>query len=164
MTIVSSCRSRLAPVAGGPAFARSVQSAETAAAPANPPPATRSRAHHRCPRNTPPAAPESKPQGVAMVVPVAHDRSAHIIPPQTRRTWRPPVDRSTAYRKMSGRHRQLRVRNPDVFLFLPATPLAHRHARILRTIPVDHTISCFMYPDLQRGLLDLGACHSEKSS
>src|ERR1700676_4675878 len=29
---------------------------------------------------------------------------------------------------MSRRHRQLRVRDPDVFLFLPATPLAHRHA------------------------------------
>src|ERR1700719_729988 len=46
---------------------------------------------------------------------------------------------------MSRRHRQLRVRDPDVFLFPPATPLAHRHARILRTIPVDHTISRFRY-------------------
>src|SRR4029077_20157859 len=56
---------------------------------------------------------------------------------------------------MSRRHRQLRVRNPDVFLLLPATPLAHRHARILRTLPVDHTISCFRYPDLHHGLLGM---------
>jgi transposase len=33
------------------------------------------------------------------------------------------------------------------------TPLAHRHARILRTIPVDHTIFCFRYPDLHHRLL-----------
>src|SRR5215471_12809860 len=38
---------------------------------------------------------------------------------------------------MARRHRQLRVRDPDVFLLLPTTPLAHRHTRILRTIPVD---------------------------
>src|SRR4029077_2435572 len=63
---------------------------------------------------------------------------------------------------MSRRHRQLRVRDPDVFLFLPATPLAHRHARILRTTPVDHTISCFGYPDLHRGLLDLGRVPQRK--
>src|SRR6266849_9959699 len=56
---------------------------------------------------------------------------------------------------MSRRHRQLRVRDPDVFLFLPATPLAHRHARILRTIPVDHTIFCFRYPDFHHGLLGM---------
>src|SRR5260370_17661539 len=54
---------------------------------------------------------------------------------------------------MSRRHRQLRVRDPNVFLLLLATPLAHRHARILRTIPVDHTIFCFRYPDLHHGLL-----------
>src|ERR1700730_12818776 len=63
---------------------------------------------------------------------------------------------------MSRRHRQLRVRDPDVFLFPPATPLAHRHAGILRTIPVDHTISCFRYPDLHRGLLDLGGVPQRK--
>ncbi len=34
-----------------------------------------------------------------------------------------------------------------------ATPLAHRHARILRTLPVDHTIFCFRYPDFHHGLL-----------
>ena len=56
---------------------------------------------------------------------------------------------------MPRRHRQLRVRDPDVFLLLPATPLAHRHARILRTIPVDHTIFCFRYPDLHHGLIGL---------
>src|SRR5882672_4131901 len=49
---------------------------------------------------------------------------------------------------MSWRHCQLRVRDPDVFLLLPATPLAHRHAHILRTIPVDHTIFCFTVPRL----------------
>src|SRR4029077_10159567 len=38
-------------------------------------------------------------QAVATVVPVAHDRSAHIIPPQTRRNRHPLVTRSTAYRK-----------------------------------------------------------------
>jgi hypothetical protein len=54
---------------------------------------------------------------------------------------------------MSRRHRQLRVRDPDIFLLLPTTPLAHRHARILRTLPVDHTIFCFKYPDLHHGLL-----------
>jgi hypothetical protein len=54
---------------------------------------------------------------------------------------------------MPRRHRQLRVRDPDVFLLLPATPLAHRHARILRTIPVDLTIFSFRYPDLHHGLL-----------
>src|ERR1700758_4565147 len=54
---------------------------------------------------------------------------------------------------MSRRHRQLRVRDPDAFLLLSTTPLAHRHARILRTIPVDHTIICFTYPDLHHGLL-----------
>src|ERR1700751_914097 len=54
---------------------------------------------------------------------------------------------------MARRHRQLRVRNPDVLLLLPATPLAHRHPRILRTLPVDHAIFCFRYPDLHHGLL-----------
>src|ERR1700751_5757135 len=54
---------------------------------------------------------------------------------------------------MPRRPRQLRVRNPDVFLLLPATPLAHRHARILRTIPVDHTIFSFRYTDLHHRLL-----------
>src|SRR5437879_2700768 len=54
---------------------------------------------------------------------------------------------------MSRRHRQLRVRDPDIFLLLPATPLAHRHPRILRTLPVDHSIFCFRYPDLHHGLL-----------
>jgi hypothetical protein len=38
---------------------------------------------------------------------------------------------------MARRNCQLRVRDPDVFLLLPATPLAHRHARILRTQLVD---------------------------
>jgi len=38
-------------------------------------------------------------------------------------------------------------------LLLPATPLAHRHARILRTIPVDHTTFSFTYPDFHHGLL-----------
>jgi hypothetical protein len=98
-----SCRCRSsdgsARSSSGPAFARSVQSTETVAVPANPPLATRSHAHHRSPRNTPPVAPESKSQAVARVVPVAHDRRAQIIPPQTRRTWRPPANRSTAYRK-----------------------------------------------------------------
>src|SRR5262249_35298696 len=42
--------------------------------------------------------------------------------------------------RMARRHCQLRVCDPEVFLLLPATPLAHRHARILRTIPVDHTL------------------------
>src|SRR5215472_173828 len=50
-------------------------------------------------------------------------------------------------------HCQLRVCDPEVFLLLPATPLAHRHARILRTIPVDHTLFCFTYPDLHHRLL-----------
>src|SRR5450631_1111933 len=54
---------------------------------------------------------------------------------------------------MPWRYRQLRVRDPDVFLLLPATPRAHRHARILRTIPVDHTIFCCRYPDLHHRLL-----------
>ena len=31
--------------------------------------------------------------------------------------------------------------------------LAHRHPRILRTLPVDHSIFCFRYPDLHHGLL-----------
>src|SRR6267154_2562765 len=51
------------------------------------------------PQNTPPAALESKPQAAARAAPVAHDRSAHIILPQIRRTRHPPVTRSTAYRK-----------------------------------------------------------------
>src|SRR6202035_415330 len=46
-----------------------------------------------------------------------------------------------------------RMRDPDVFLLLPATSLAHRHARILRTFPVDHISFCFTYPDLHHGLL-----------
>src|SRR5215831_18423759 len=54
---------------------------------------------------------------------------------------------------MARRHCQLRVCDPEVFLLLPATPLAHRHARILRTIPVDHTLFCFTYPDLHHRLL-----------
>src|ERR1022692_3898132 len=58
---------------------------------------------------------------------------------------------------MPGRYRQLRMRNPDIFLLLPATPLAHRHARILRTIPVDHISFCFTYPDLHHGLLGSGS-------
>src|SRR5215472_8704058 len=56
---------------------------------------------------------------------------------------------------MARRHCQLRVCDPKVFLLLPATPLAHRHARILRTIPVDHTLFCFTYPDLHHRLLSL---------
>src|SRR5215472_16049461 len=83
----------------GPGFAHPVQSVETVAAPANLPPATRSHARYRSPRNTPPAAPESKPQAGARAVLIAHDRSEHMIPPQTRRTRHPPVTRSTAYRK-----------------------------------------------------------------
>jgi hypothetical protein len=59
-----------------------------------------------------------------------------------------------ALERMARRHRQLRVRNPDIFLPLPATPLAHRHPRILRALPVDHAIFCFRYPDLHHGLLD----------
>jgi hypothetical protein len=55
--------------------------------------------------------------------------------------------------RMARRHRQLGVCDPDVSLLLPATPLAHRHARILRTIPVHHTIFSFRYPDLHHGLL-----------
>src|SRR3984885_2836763 len=55
---------------------------------------------------------------------------------------------------MPGRYRQLRMRDPDVFLLLPATSLAHRHARILRTFPVDLFSFCFTYPDLHHGLLD----------
>src|ERR1700722_15392698 len=54
---------------------------------------------------------------------------------------------------MPGRYRQLRMRDPDVFLLLPATSLAHRHARILRTFPVDLFSFCFTYPDLHHGLL-----------
>src|SRR6266568_990963 len=54
---------------------------------------------------------------------------------------------------MPGRYRQLRMRDPDVFLLLPAASLAHCHARILRTIPVDHISFCFTYPDLHHGLL-----------
>src|SRR5215472_7488571 len=69
---------------------------------------------------------------------------------------------------MSRRHRQLRVRNPDVFLLLPAAPLAHRHARILRAIPVDHISYVVHVPDLHHGLLgkrftnSSGACSSSK--
>ena len=58
-----------------------------------------------------------------MAAPAAHDKSAHTILLQTRRTPHPPATRSTAYRKEPRRHRQLRVRDPDVFLLLPATPL-----------------------------------------
>src|ERR1700678_3463634 len=54
---------------------------------------------------------------------------------------------------MPGRYRQLRMRDPDVFLLLPATSLAHSHARILRTFPVDLFSFCFTYPDLHHGLL-----------
>src|SRR5258705_10213999 len=54
---------------------------------------------------------------------------------------------------MSRRHRQLRVRDPDVFLLLPTTPLTHRHTRILRTVPVDHTVFSFRYPDFHHGLI-----------
>ena len=54
---------------------------------------------------------------------------------------------------MPRRYRQLRMRDPDVFLLLPATPLVHRHARILRTIPVDHTTSFVHVPDLHHRLL-----------
>src|ERR1700680_1142828 len=54
---------------------------------------------------------------------------------------------------MPGRSPHLPVRDPDVFLLLPATPFVHRHARILRTILVDHTIFCFRYPDLHHRLL-----------
>jgi hypothetical protein len=54
---------------------------------------------------------------------------------------------------MPRRYRQFRMRDPDVFLLLPATPLVHRHPRILRTFPVDHTSFCFMYPDLHHRLL-----------
>src|ERR1700729_562427 len=57
---------------------------------------------------------------------------------------------------MPGRYRQLRMRDPDVFLLLPATSLAHRHARILRTFPVDLFSFCFTYPDLHHGLLTTG--------
>src|SRR5580704_4044504 len=56
---------------------------------------------------------------------------------------------------MPGRYRQLRMRDPDVFLLLPATSLAHRHACILRTFPVDLFSFCFTYPDLHHGLLGL---------
>src|SRR5438132_5090935 len=61
---------------------------------------------------------------------------------------------------MSRRHRQLRVRDPDVFLLLPATPLAHRHARILRTIPCASHHRLFQVPRLSpraaRGAADAG--------
>src|ERR1700728_1882246 len=56
---------------------------------------------------------------------------------------------------MPGRYRQLRMRDPDVFSLLPATSLAHRHARILRTFPVDLFSFCFTYPDLHHGLLGI---------
>ncbi|MGO8812263.1 MAG: hypothetical protein ACLQJF_22620, partial [Candidatus Sulfotelmatobacter sp.] len=46
--------------------------------------------------------------------------------------------------------------DPDVFLLLPATPLVHRHPRILRTIPVDHTTSFVHVPDLHHRLLGAG--------
>src|ERR1700729_3067331 len=59
---------------------------------------------------------------------------------------------------MPGRYPQLRMRDPDVFLLLPATSLAHRHARILRTFPVDHISFCFTYPDLHHGLLGALPC------
>src|ERR1700689_3801895 len=64
---------------------------------------------------------------------------------------------------MPGRYRQLRMRDPDVFLLLPATSLAHRHARILRTFPVDLFSFCFTYPDLHHGLLGYDAMVASRS-
>src|ERR1700677_3305997 len=58
---------------------------------------------------------------------------------------------------MPGRDRQLRMRDPDVFLLLSATPFVHRHPHILRTIPVDHISFYFTYPDLHHGLLGVFA-------
>src|SRR5262249_30363803 len=94
------CRSSAASAksSSGPGFAHPVQSTEIAAAPGNRLPARRSHAHYLSLRNTPPAAPESKSQAAARVVPVVHDRSEHIVPPPTRRTRHPPVTRSAAYR------------------------------------------------------------------
>src|ERR1700689_2980660 len=65
---------------------------------------------------------------------------------------------------MPGRYRQLRMRDPDVFLLLPATSLAHRHARILRTFPVDLFTFCFTYPDLHHGLLEVSPSCVDKSN
>jgi hypothetical protein len=65
---------------------------------------------------------------------------------------------------MPGRYRQLRMRDPDVFLLLPATSLAHRHARILRTFPVDLFTFYFTYPDLHHGLLSQLAAIDRDSS
>src|SRR5438445_5629012 len=95
------CRSSAASArsSSGPGSDHPVQSAEIVAAPANRLPARRSHAHYLSLRNTPPAAPESKSQAAARVVPVAHDRSEHIVPPPTRRTRHPPVTRSAAYRR-----------------------------------------------------------------
>src|ERR1035438_4492127 len=39
--------------------------------------------------------------------------------------------------RMSWRRRQLRMRNPDVFLLFPLLACPHRHTRILRILPVD---------------------------
>jgi hypothetical protein len=72
----------------------------------------------------------------------------HLIEPCTfQQLIQPLIER------MPGRYRQLRMRDPDVFLLLPATSLAHSHARILRTFPVDLFSFCFTYPDLHHGLL-----------
>ena len=67
---------------------------------------------------------------------------------------------------------QLRMRDPKLILSSLLRSSTHSHARILRTSAVDHTIFFLRNPDLHHGckgahtalLLDLGACHSEKSS
>src|SRR5664279_568927 len=49
--------------------------------------------------------------------------------------------------------RQLRVRNPDVFLLLPLLARAHCHAHILRTKPVDHSFILGRHPEFHHRLL-----------
>src|SRR5664280_3654712 len=49
--------------------------------------------------------------------------------------------------------RQLRVRNPDVFLLLPLLARSHCHAHILQTKPVDDSFILGRHPEFHHRLL-----------
>src|ERR1019366_3438511 len=59
----------------------------------------------------------------------------------------------TLIERMPRSRRQLRVRNPDVFLLLPLLARAHCHAHILRTKPVDDSFILGRHPEFHHRLL-----------
>jgi hypothetical protein len=138
-----------------PESSRPALSPQTAAAPVNPPSATRSCVRHRCLRNTQSAANGSKFPASATAAPALHDKTVRTAPPRTRQSALPPAPRSAVH-KMDAR--ELLPAPPARSTCLPAShghsecpwPCAHS---------MNYTCGSFNYfsrnPHFNHGLLGM---------